>query len=65
LLRKVRGEEITWDGNLDFEVYGEKAHWEIFGDLDGEEEEKHLHEASGGKALHLPGCSDSRHHRPC
>jgi hypothetical protein len=42
LLRKVRGEEIpSWDGILDFELYREKALWEIFGDLDGEEEEKH------------------------
>jgi hypothetical protein len=41
LLRKVRGEEIPWDGILDFELYGENAPWEIFGDLDDEEEEKH------------------------
>jgi hypothetical protein len=41
LLRKVRGEEIPWDGILDFELNGENAHWEIFGDLNGEEEEKH------------------------
>jgi hypothetical protein len=41
LLRKVRGEEIPWDDVLDFELYGEKAPWEIFGGLDGEEEKKH------------------------
>jgi hypothetical protein len=60
LLRKVRGEEIPWDGILDFELYGEKAPWEIFGDLDGEEEEKHYIftrlKKSGKRVSRTAGC---------
>jgi hypothetical protein len=60
LLRKVRGEEIPWDGILDFELYGEKAPWELFGDLDGEKEEKHYIftrlKKSGKRVSRTAGC---------
>ncbi|GLT65501.1 hypothetical protein SLA2020_379310 [Shorea laevis] len=33
LLRKVRGEELGWDGIGESDIYGEKAPWQICGDL--------------------------------
>jgi hypothetical protein len=41
LLRKVRGEELPWDGIPEFDLYGDKAPSQIFGDLGGREEEKY------------------------
>ncbi|XP_059451195.1 NAC domain-containing protein JA2-like [Corylus avellana] len=60
LLGKVRGEEITWDGIREFELYGEKIPWELFGDLDSEEEEKHYIftrlKKSGKRVSRAAGC---------
>ncbi len=42
LLKKVRGEELPWEGIHEFDIYGDKAPWEIFDDIVyGQEEEKH------------------------
>ncbi|XP_059451218.1 NAC domain-containing protein 41-like [Corylus avellana] len=41
LLRKVRGEGLPWDGIPEFDIYGDKAPSQIFGDLGGREEEKY------------------------
>ncbi|XP_059451194.1 NAC domain-containing protein 83-like [Corylus avellana] len=41
LLKKVRGEELPWNGIPEFDLYGDKAPSQIFGDLGGREEEKY------------------------
>lgn len=42
LLKKVRGQELSWDGIHEFDLYGEKAPWEMFDGLHGEEEKHYL-----------------------
>jgi hypothetical protein len=32
LLKKVRGEDLGWDGIGEFDIYGEKAPWQFCGD---------------------------------
>jgi hypothetical protein len=33
LLKKVKGEEFPWDGIREYDMYGEKLHWQICNDL--------------------------------